>query len=477
MRMKLLGSAAAVTCMMLASPAHANYIQSLGNDENCVAVGGACVAREGDLGSYASNPAAIADFDRARIGMNLRFIDTRSLDLIDSGGNHDIPKTNTKGSIAVSPTLVGYIPLARNVTFGLGIGAPFAITADWGNADGIHRYNMSDQALFVLDVQPTIGVKINDRLQVGAGVSVTAFKHLRTETLIPQSFGAALPPALGGLGTVIPTGPNDPVIGSITLNTNRDFGIGLPPDNLQAEFGEAALVLGARFKVNDLLTLGLSGRTRTKTTFKGTVQLVVGNTTQVAPFSLRLDMPGHVQAGLAVSLPTGTIASFDAQRTFWSDAVGFGSPARIEFGSPLLGFINRLEVNYRARDTWTWRMGLSQKLSTRLEGRVGLALDQSIFDNRHVDVLTYDSNRTIWSAGLRYDARKGDAKQGFILTGSVQLTDYHRRTIATGESQNLGGVSLPVLTAADTLSFGPNRSPFTYDGLIKAFSLGIQYAF
>ncbi len=462
---------------LVSQPARAEYIQTMGVDESCAAVGGACVAREGDLGAYYVNPATATDFERPRIGVNMRILDTRSLDLIDSGGNHDIPRTNTKSGVAFAPTVGAYFPVSKNVTLGLGIGAPFAITGDWTNDDGIHRYNMSDQALFILDVSPTIAVKISDKLSIGASVSITAFKHLRTQTLIPDSFGAALPPALGGAGTIIPTTPTSPIIGSITLNTNRDFGIGLPPDNMQAEFGEAALVLGARYKLNPLITLGIAGRTRTKTTFKGTTTLALGAATETVPFRLRLDMPGHIQAGMALHLPFAEL-SFDYQRTFWSDAVGLGTPANIEFGTPLLGFINRLQVNYKAHDSDTYRFGVSHNVNPGIRLMAGYARDMRIFGAETVDVLTYDSNRNIFSLGARMDTRGGDeTKKGWILAASFQLTSYDRRTIATGVSQNLGGVSLPNLTAADTLSFTSNRSPFTFDGNIRALSFSVQRVF
>ncbi len=457
--------------------AHAQYITSLGNDENCVAVGNACTALEGSLGSYSVNPAAATSMDRPRIGFNARILDTRHLDLIDTDGNHNIDRTNTKGELAVAPTLAAYLPVSDRVTVGLGIGAPYAITADWGNADGMHRYNMSDQALFILDVAPTVAFKVNDRLSVGATLSVTAFKHLRTQSLIPDSFGAALPPALGGAGAIIPTTPTSPIIGSITLNTKHDFHIGLPPDNLEAAFDEAALIIGAQYKPMPGITIGVSGRTKTKTVFHGTTTLVVGATTQTSPFSLRLDMPGHLQAGIAVQALPSLLLSADWKRIFWSDAVGLGTPAVIKFKQPLLGFIDDLQVDYRARDTNTFSFGAQYKLMPPLTLLAGYAHSGSVFPKDRVDILTYDAGRNIYSGGLRFDTRADGKGKGWIIALSYQWVQYDKRRFATGQSANLGGVSLPVLLDANTLSFGPNRSPFQFGGSIRAVSIGLQRAF
>ena len=468
---------AGVALFGFAGTAHAQYIESLGNDENCVAVGGACTALEGSLGSYSVNPAAATTFDRPRVGFNARILDTRNLDLIDSGGNHNIDGTNTKGDVAIAPTIAAYLPLSRRLTVGIGIGAPYAITANWGNADGIHRYDMSDQALFILDVAPTISYKVSDRLSIGATLSVTAFKHLRTQTLIPDSFGAALPPALGGAGAIIPTTPTSPIIGSITLNTDRDFHIGLPPDNMEAAFNEAALILGARYKPLPGVTIGISGRTRTKTVFHGTTTLVVGGTTQSSPFSLRLDMPGHLQAGIAVQTTPRLLLSADWKRIFWSDAVGLGSAAVVKFEQPLLGFIDDLQLDYRARDTDTFSFGAQYKLIPPLTLMAGYSRSGSVFPKDRVDILTYDSGRNIYSGGLRFDTRPDGQGKGWIFAASFQWIQYDKRSFATGESANLGGVSLPVLLDANTLSFGPNRSPFQFGGNIRAVSFGIQRAF
>ena len=478
--MKKVGSLAAGAALAVcasAGSAHAGYIQTLGIDENCAAVGGACEGLKGDLGSYDLNPAAATSFDRPRLGLNLRMIDTRNLDLIDSAGRHDISRTNTLGDTALAPTIAGYLPLTRRLTVGIGVGAPYAITAEWGGASGLHRYDMSDQSLFVLDVAPTIAYKVTDKLSVGATLSITALKQLRTQTLIPNSFGAALPPSLGGAGTVIPTTPTSPIIGSITLNTRNSMNIGLPPNAMESAFDEGALVLGAQYKLTPNITLGLSGRTLTKTTFHGTTTLVVGPTTQSVPFHLRLDMPAHVQVGIAAQVTPSLLLSADYQRTFWSNAVGLGAPAVVQFERPLLGFVNKLQLDYQARDTDTFRFGAQYKVMPPLTLLAGYARDGSVFPTSRVDILTYDSGRNIFSGGLRFDTRAGGQGKGWIFTGSFQWVQYDKRNIATGQSANLGGVSLPVLLNADTLSFGPNRGPYQFGGDIRAVSVEIQRAF
>lgn len=479
MRILILGGGLVAT--LLSSPAHAGWIQTFGQSERCVTLGGACTAKEGDLGSIYHNPAASADFDGVVIGGNVRILDTTHVDLIDTGGKHAIDRSNTENKVVFAPTLAGFAPVGKNVTVGLALGAPFAITADWPNRDGIHRYNMSDQSLFVLDVSPSVAVRASDRLTLGAALNVVAFKQLRTETLIPQSFGAALPPALGGAGAVIPTPPTSPVIGSITIQTNGDIGFGIPPGKLDTSFKEFAVTLGAQYRVSDRVRVGATFRSKTKMTWDGALTLDLtpaGIGKQVTTFKTAIDMPAHVQVGTEIAaIPNKLNLSFDLQWTNWADTRGIGKPLVIAVAEPLLGFVRDIEVDYKARNTLTLRTGAEFKLNRRWSLLSGYAFDQSIFADDRVDILTYDSNRHLLSFGVQYDGRRDDTGRGWTITGGFHATLYETRTIAAGQSRNLGGLSLPNLVDADTLGFTASREPFSYGGAILAGGLSFQYSF
>ena len=463
---------------LLAASAHGEWIQTVGLSERCIALGGACVAKADDYGAYYHNPAAAAAFEKAVFGGNFRILDTTRLDLRDSAGNQSVPKTNAEGKVAIAPTLAGYFPLKDRITFGVGLGAPFAITADWDNDEGMHRYSMSEQALFVLDLTPTVAFAVNDRLSLGVGLNLVALKHLRLETLIPQSFGAALPPALGGAGVVIPTTPDSLIIGSITLETNGDVNLGIPPDEFAFVLDEFALTLGLQYRANDRLTVGAVYRSQTDSKWEGDVTLEIGGVPQTVGFDLDLDLPGHLQAGFAYDLiPDQLSWSFDIQWTRWSQADGIGSPAVIAFNAPLVGFINDLQIDYDGNDTLTVRTGLEYRIDERWSLLAGYARDGAIFDDDRVDILSYDSDRNILSGGLQYDRRDPQSGQGWTLIGGLQTMLYKERKIEAGESQNLGGVSLPALLDADTLTFTANRGDFEYGGSIWALSFSFQRSF
>jgi len=471
---------AIVSLIFSSGQSQAGWIQSLGQSERCISMGGACVAKADDYAAFYHNPAA-ATFDKVVIGGNLRLLDTTHVDLIDSAGNHSIDGTNTEGDIVYAPTLAGYIPISDNITFGIGFGAPFAITADWNNDDGIHRFSMSDQSLFVMDLTPTLAFKINDKLSFGIGLNIIVLKQLQIESLLPNSFGAALPPSLGGIGTVIPTTPDSPVMGSISLGTEGDVDMGIPPGDMDTSFDEYSITLGVQYKVSDRLNIGAVYRSKVDMSWKGDLTLDLspaGMGVQTVGYNLEMDMPAHLQVGFAYDLiPNNLSVSMDLQKTFWSKADGLGTETIIRLDTPLLGFVNDLEVDYNAHDTLTARFGLEYRLNKHWSLLAGYAFDESIFDNQHVDILVYDSDRNIFSLGVSYETTTNNNEPDWNFHFGVQVTDYKKRTIAAGESQNLGGFSLPNLLDQDTLSFSENRDEFQYGGAILALGLSVQRSF
>lgn len=468
-------------CTPWVSLAQAGYIQSLGVSEACIAMGGACVATSDDLGAYYSNPAGAAQFARSQIGGNFRLLDTRGLDLEDSDGDHDIPGSNTRSNQVLAPSVAGYRPLGKGFVAGLALGAPFAITADWTNDDGVHRYNMADQSLFLLDVSPNLAWKVTERFSLGLALNITALKQLRTQTLIPNTFLIGLPTALGGLGSIVDPTPTSPTVGSVTLQTDGDVRLGIPPDRFAAAFDEGTFTLGLQYRFNDAWRVGANYRNITRTKWRGSAQLdlplIFGSSPQQTRFTTALDMPGHLQIGTAFSPNSRWLWTLDVQRTFWSQTRGFGSPVDIRFDQPLLGLINNLRIDYDAQDAMTYRTGLRYAVTPTVSVMGGYAYDEQIFPDRSVDVLTYDSNRHIFSLGSQIDLRAANGS-GWTLAGSAQLVRYQSRTIQSGTSRNLGGLSQPNLDlATGTLGFVPNTEAFRYGGDIVGIGISATYAF
>ena len=437
-------------------------------------MGGACAATADDLGAYYSNPSGLTQFESKFFGLNLRIIDTRPLRLIHSDGGHDVPRTNKAGKVALAPTAALYMPITRRMSAGIALGAPFALAGDWTNDDGIHRYNMADQSLFLVDLSPVVAYRLSHRLSVGVALNVTALKQLRLETLMPSTFLTGLV-----LGEIANPSPTSPIIGSVTLETDGDVHLGIPPDGFASSFDEGTFTAGVRYKVNERFRLGLTYKHITRTHWDGqatfALPLLQGPNPQKTRFKTKVDLPGHIQIGMALK-PTDTLTwTLDLQRTFWSRTRGFGSPASVEFRKPLLGLVDRLVVDYDGGDPMTYRTGLKFQLNPTVGLMLGYAFDEHVFDNAHIDVLTYDTNRHIFSIGMKFDLRDV-AGEGWSIVASLQDAHFPRRRIEEGQSENLGGLSRPDLSDG-TLRFVPNTEAFTFAGDIPSASISLSYSF
>jgi Outer membrane protein transport protein (OMPP1/FadL/TodX) len=183
--------------------------------------------------------------------------------------------------VAVAPSLGLYLPLSAlpsserlpysdRVVFGIGFGAPFAITANWSDA-GFQRFNSSNQSLFVLELAPTMAVRISERLSVGATLDWVAFDKLRIDAFLGDGFvGEA---ASSATGTAVPPeatidGDDD---GTLSLRTDDSSRLGV--GHFDSDFGSAGYTLGLRYRLLDELAFGLAYREETPVDFEGDVAL------------------------------------------------------------------------------------------------------------------------------------------------------------------------------------------------------------
>lgn len=365
--------------------------------------------------------------------------------------------------------------------FGIALGAPFALSGNWTNEDGVHRYSMTDQALFLLDLSPNVAYRVNDRFSIGIAANITALKHLRTETLIPNTFLLGLPTELAGLGTPVDPTPTSPVVGSVTLETDGDVRLGIPPDRFASGFKEGTFTVGMQFRISDAWKAGATYRHLTRTQWTGHATFALpalqGPEPQRTRFKAAIDMPVHVQGGLAFQPFPALLWTADVQRTFWSKARGLGTPVEIRFDDPLLGLVQQLRVDYGAQDANTYHTGIRYRLSPVFSVMAGYAFDEHTFPDSKIDILTYDTDRDLFSLGVAADLRR-ESGRGWVIVGSFQDASYRRRKIRAGESANLGGVSGPNLDlSTGTLGFVPNTEDFRYGGDIYALSTSVSYEF
>jgi long-chain fatty acid transport protein len=482
--------------LVLAASARADWIQTIGIGERPALLGGAVSARGSDPAAWYYNPAAAGDLAGALLGANARVLDSRALVFSDADGEHRTDHTLGDADVAVAPSIGVYlpvatlpgsqrIPLSDRVVLGLGFGAPFAITADW-NDRGFHRYNSRNQSLFVLELAPTLAVRLSDRLSIGATLDWVAFHKLRIDAFLGDGFvGQAANFATGDVAPLTTIDGSDDGDLSLRTDDQSELGVG----SFAPDFGSAGYTLGARYRALDWLSFGVAYREETPVVFEGDVLLRLdpGATFGALPvysrsgYRLSLEMPRHLQGGFAWEIAQGLVTwSVDLQWTQWSAAKGLGDRARVKLTPGLLALpaipgllpnpaaraqpgdaVRALDLDYDMRDTVAVRTGVEWHALPSIDVLLGYAYDPSVVSNSHVDAISFSSDRHLPSAGIAYHWGGRD-RRGMQIVAGFQAAVYESRRVGEGQSRNLGGLATYQDADGDfdTLAFTANRDPF-----------------
>jgi long-subunit fatty acid transport protein len=347
-------------------------------------------------------------------------------------------KTLPGSALGVVPSAGAYMPLPgmENLVVGVGVGTPFLVSANYGNDDApgnFTKFNTTDAALIVVETAPTVGVKVNDQLNVGASVGVTTFKYLKLSNALGLTSFLGEP----GLGTT--------PLGTADLETDSDFGLPVPPWGFATEPTSVSFTLGLQYQVTSSLAIGVTYRSETPETFEGDSTVVLNGPVIGAPdiltvedrFKYEMELPRHLQVGAAYDVTPQWRIMADVRWTNWSDAKGFGSASVIEFQEGTLA--KTLTVNYQAEDAYSFHFGTAYKLTDNLELQAGYIYDQAFMPEEAVDLVTLSSDRHILSLGGTYTKPTDEGEWAFTLGGQIAL--YESRTIEAGESDTLGGAT------------------------------------
>jgi long-chain fatty acid transport protein len=170
-------------------------------------------------------------------------------------------------------------PVAGRYAMGLGVFAPYGLTTDWpvGSQGRYLGHHSQVQAMYI---QPTLAVKLNQKISVGAGLNLT---YLKVDLRQRVDLSTQALPSIPG----VPSGATFALLG---VKTGTDFA----DIELKGKTWNAGYHLGILAKVNDRISFGarfLSGQS---------VHIKDGavTTTQIStPYALPFAIPGVAPAG------------------------------------------------------------------------------------------------------------------------------------------------------------------------------------
>ena len=522
MTLKLIGACALVGAFA-ATPASAEWANSLGIGQKTSNLGGAGVATASDYDVFYANPAGAANMTTTTIGIGVKVLNTTNLDNGEPGFNHGIDETVTGSEHGYLPSVGAYVPgLLPNVVIGVGFGAPFALAGNWnsdqpnpGNVtttdslnaavnaatgagpNGTNSLGFSQVEALVGELSPTIGIKLSDKLNVGVSVGFSTIKHMLLD--IGVAVAAADANAIDGLnpGGAAFGGALPAVSTTLRAQTSDDLGLPIPPWEFATSPHEASVTIGAQYQLLPNVAVGAVFRSESPTEYDLNLALDLGplgapigtaaSGIDRSTGSIKVEIPRHVQIGATIDVTPELRLHTDVKWTNWANARGVGSDAIVSIntgGVVLGGLARQLVLANRGDDTYSLHVGADYQLLPNLQLQAGYNYDPAVFDKANLSYLMYSSDRHIFSAGASLqvpDAALLGSSGEWEFTLGGQFIHYEDITVQAGESQTFGltpgALTVGGLLATQTVTFSPNTEAFEVGGYIWSVGASAVYKF
>ncbi len=285
------------------------------------------------------------------------------------------------GETALVPNFYLSYPLNDRLRFGLGVNAPFGLATDY--EDGwAGRYHADRSEIKSVNVNPSVGYKINDMFAVGAGFSYQWIEATLTNAVDFGSICAA---------ASIPCGGPANADGSAKVEgDDQSYGYNLGV--LWVPGGETRVGVAYRSKIAQRIkgTVNYSYPNATAAAVASALKIVNGSA------SAEVDMPATLSVSAYHRLGAGWAIMGDITRTYWSDL----PQLRIKFGSGQADSV----VTLGLEDVDRYALGVSFAPSGRWVYRAGVALDKSPTPNDELRTPRLpDADRTWFSLGAGFE--------------------------------------------------------------------------
>ena len=262
-------------------------------------------------------------------------------------------------------------PPVGDFRFGLSLTAPFGLSKRWG--DQPQRLTTEEFTLKVLELNPSIGYRISDRVSAGGGIRVI---HA-TGTV--RSDGTTL------VGGVLPT--------RLTRNMEgSDTSVGYN--------------LALTIRPVERLALSATYRSEVKPVFEGNAALSSTNALGTAAYdgggSVEVVLPAALNLAVAYA-GGGTTLEFVFERTFWGEyrELDFNYDAPLNSSILTASFDDPVPKNWK--DSNTYRFGITHRYGANLSLMAGFAVDRTPVPEETLGFEMPGADGVIFSGGVRYE--------------------------------------------------------------------------
>ncbi len=387
---------------------------------NATALSAAYVANASGPDASYYNPARMALLDGGgAIQGDLTLVHLQSIKYrgtqTTSSGTFTADDSSEEEYIPV-PTMHYMSPEVGNARFGLSVVSPGGLSKRW---EGYAERAAEEFTLKIVEINPTVGYRINDKLAIGGGI-----RMVYTDGVVKSTAPAGAP----------------------TFGLARD----LTGDSI--DFGYN---LAVQFEPNESWALAATYRSKVDLTVKGDAELSDDfGVSYDGSASVTVPLPAALAIAAAFDVRDDTTLEFVFERTFWSDYeeldFDYGGPitsmAPGGLGALLTAAANDNFADASPRD-WkdvnTYRFGLTHQFDQKLTLMAGFALDKSPAPKQTIGFELPESDGKIFSLGARYKLSKQLELGGAVLytkRDKLKLTAAGNDNGLTGEFSDAGAV-------------------------------------
>jgi len=334
------------------------------------------------------NPANMVWMDNnSEIEMAFTYINLPSIKYTDA--QNPAFNSSSKDEKFYVPTFHYVSPEVGNFRFGLSMVAPGGLSKRWDDAYG--RATAEEFTLSVIELNPNVAYKVNDKFSVGFGL-----RAVYSEGIVKSD--------ANGLG----------------IPASRD----LEGDSI--DFGYN---LALSYKPIEDLTIATTYRSNVDLTEEGKASL---NGT-VYGANVTVPLPASLTFAAAYNFSKTTV-EFVFERTYWSEYKNLDFGYSVDLTStPLAAFDNPVGKNWK--DVNAYRIGITHQYSDDLKLMAGFAIDKNGAPSDTVGFELPESDAKLYSAGIEYAWNK-DMKIGI----SYLYDEKESRSINHRSATNPAGV-------------------------------------
>ncbi|WP_303851100.1 OmpP1/FadL family transporter [Seleniivibrio woodruffii] len=441
--------------------AFAGHVDTYGIGSKATSMGGAVVAGIDDPFAVYYNPAAMSNIQQPMLSVGTHLVDphltikqyrvnTSGALADDSFGADGI---KDEADLLIVPHM-GYVhPITDKLTFGVAFYVPYGLDLKW-NADPNENpaaYNTYHSWYMREVVTPSLSYKVNDKLSIGAGISIGKAKAgNERKRYVPEKMKNSTYMAGVAQANGVPSA-QAPAVGAALAAAYTELD-GADIDMEYEDNFNWSYNLGVLYKFTDKLTGGITYRSYSNIDLEGDAEVTpemaywknenLGSDTAV-------DTPDSIQFGLEYKVTPKFKVEADIVRTFWSRIGSYtvymdDYLLQSELDPTFIPGANEEYFERNWKDTWQYRVGAEYLLNDKVALRAGYYYDPTVVPEDTFDVLWPDSDKHVFSGGvgLNFGKVTVDTVVQYILISEV--------TIDSGSSHNLDdSYSRPGLHDAD----------------------------